>query len=301
MPLERDPNSHKRQNGVVAVVGGSNHMHGAPIFSALAAEATGVDLIYPCVPECHKEVTKAASNNFIVTPFRGDDLSTSDVSAIEEILKECDAAVIGPGLATYDTTQKALESLLQEATIPLVLDASALQPWTLDALEGALRATPVTGHAGQDKKKIRGEERVTVLTPHIRELGRMQGQVLEKKTLEERGDLICTIAKARNVTLLLKGPTDLIGGPEGTCQRVAGGNAGLTVGGTGDALAGLIAGLIAQKISSVNACVMAATIMKRAATVLFHEKGYAFTTMDVIGQIPHLLHTYEATFHAQQP
>ena len=105
-------------------------MHGAPILSALAAEATGVDLVYPCVPDCHKEVTKAASNNFIVTSFRGDDLSKSDVSAIEEILSGCDSAVMGPGLATDESAQDALQSLVRSATIPLVLDASALQSWS---------------------------------------------------------------------------------------------------------------------------------------------------------------------------
>lgn len=290
--LERDPNSHKGQNGIVAVIGGSIHMHGAPIFSALAAEASGVDLVFPCVPACHSEVTKAASNNFIVTPFRGDDLSKSDVSAIEEIMSTCDAAVIGPGLATYDTTQHAIESLIRDAAIPLVLDATALQSWTLDALAPSSGKASHTGRTGPLVSKERGE-RTVVVTPHIGELSRMQGQVLEKTNFDQRQDLVCTIAKARSITLLLKGPTDLIGGPDGSCAKVEGGNAGLTVGGTGDALAGLIAGLIAQHVSPVSACVMATTIMKRAATVLFHEKGYAFRTTNVIEQIPHLVHTYE--------
>ena len=270
--MQRDPKSHKGQNGIIAIVGGCKHMHGAPIFSALAAEASGVDLLYPFVPDCHQEVTKAASNNFIVTPFRGNDLSTSDVSAIEDILKRCDAVVIGPGLEEYDTTQEAAKKLISESTVPMVIDAGALQSWTFDILKG----------------------KTAVVTPHIMELSRMQGQVLETKSLEERQDIVCTIAKARKITVLLKGPIDLIGGAEGTCSQVKGGNAGLSVGGTGDALAGLIAGLLAQKILPMEACVMATTIMKRAATVLFQEKGYAFTTMDIIRQIPHLLQTYES-------
>jgi NAD(P)H-hydrate epimerase len=291
--MKRNSQSHKGQNGVVAVIGGSLHMHGAPIFSALAAEATGVDLVYPCVPDCHKEVTKAASNNFIVTPFRGDDLSKSDVSAIEEILSGCDSAVMGPGLATDDSAQDALQSLVRSATIPLVLDASALQSWTFEAVSETARSGKVTGRAGVQQEKIKDSKREVVLTPHLGELSRMQGQILTKKTVDELQDLICTISGARKVTLVLKGEMDLIGGPDGTCQRIKGGNAGLTVGGTGDTLAGLIAGLMAQKVPPFEAAVIAATIVKRAATVLFHEKGYAFTAMDVIGQISHLLHTYE--------
>jgi hydroxyethylthiazole kinase-like uncharacterized protein yjeF len=269
--MDRSPSSHKGQNGIVAVIGGSRTMHGAPIFTALAAEAAGVDLLHPCVPECHTEVTKASSYNFIVTPFRGNHLDPSDISALEEILKECTAAVIGPGLATFDTAQDAVRELISKATIPLVVDAGALQPWTFDALQG----------------------KTAVVTPHRGELGRMQGRVLEKKSHDELQDLICTIAKARKITVLLKGEIDLIGGSDGVCQRVSGGNAGLTKGGTGDVLAGLIAGLISQRVEPFEACVMASTLIKRAATVLFHEKGYAFTTMDVIGEIPHLLHTYE--------
>ena len=246
-------------------------MHGAPIFAALAAEASGVDLVYPCVPECHAEVTKAASPNFIVTAFRGNHMDPSDVSALEDVINECSTAVIGPGLATFDDAQKAMQELVSEAQIPLVIDAGALQPWTFELLA----------------------DKTAVVTPHIGELSRMQGQVLEKKSLDDRQDVICTIAKARSITILLKGTLDLIGGPEGTCQRIEGGNAGLTVGGTGDALAGLIAGLIAQGTKPMEACIMASTIIKRAATVLYPEKGYAFTTRDVIKQIPHLLHTYD--------
>ena len=126
---------HFSQNGVVAVVGGSRTMHGAPIFSALAAEASGVDLIYPCVPECHAEVTKNASLNFFVTPYRGNHLGPDDVSAIEDVLTHSDATVIGPGLATFDEAQQAMKELMQGTDRPLVVDAGALHPWTFEALQ----------------------------------------------------------------------------------------------------------------------------------------------------------------------
>ena len=93
------------------------------------------------------------------------------------------------------------------------------------------------------------------------------------------------------MTILLKGPIDRIASSDGTMREIRGGNAGLTVGGTGDALAGLIAGLMAQRLPPTDACILASTIIKRAGTVLFHEKGHAYTTRDVIMQIPHLLQT----------
>ncbi len=267
--MKREPHTHKGQNGIVTVVGGSRTMHGAPTFSALAAEASGVDLIHPCIPECHESVIRSFSLNFIAHTFRGDDLSKADVSGIEEILAISSAAVIGPGLATYETTQKAAQTLISEATVPMVIDGTALQPWTFDAIKG----------------------KTAIFTPHIGELSRMQGQVLEKKSHAELKDLACTIAAARGVTIVLKGAVDIIASAK-SCTEVKGGNAGLTKGGTGDALAGLIAGLIAQGIDPADACIMASTIIKRAATVLYPEKGYGFTTLEVIREIPHLLHTY---------
>jgi len=259
--MQRNPHSHKGQNGIVTVIGGSRAMHGAPVFAALAAEATGVDLIHPCVPACHEIVTRTFSPNCIVHTFSGDELDKSDVPAINEVLKISCAAVIGPGLSESEATQKAAETLIKDATIPLVVDASALQPWTIDALKG----------------------KPAVLTPHAGELKRMGVQ----------SDDVGKIAKEHGLTFVLKGETDHVTGADGKTQEIKGGNAGLTKGGTGDALAGLIAGLIALRIEPFEAGVMATTIIKRAAKVLEHEKGYAFTTMDVIGEIPHLLHTYE--------
>jgi NAD(P)H-hydrate epimerase len=276
--MDRSPTSHKGQNGVVAVVGGSLTMHGAPTFAALAAEAAGVDLIHPCIPERHETVIRSFSPNFICHTFRNDDLGKSDVSAVEEVLKLCCSAVIGPGLASFESAQKAMKQIITNATIPLVVDGAALQPWTFDALN------PSTGSGGAGKP--------AVLTPHAGELARMQGVVLKNKSHEELKDLICTIAKERGLVILLKGAVDIIAGPKG-CSEVSGGNAGLTKGGTGDVLAGLIAGLIALRVDPEKACVMATTIVKRAAEELAKEKGFAFTTLDVIQQIPQLLHTYE--------
>ena len=96
-------------------------------------------------------------------------------------------------------------------------------------------------------------------------------------------------AATSGVVIHLKSPIDRIAEPGKSVKEVAGGNAGLTVGGTGDALAGLIGGLIAQGMKPADACVTASTVIKRAGTILFHEKGFAYTTREVIGQIPHVL------------
>lgn len=255
--MQRTPNSHKGENGIVMIIGGSTSIHGAPLFSALAAEASGVDLIYVSLPEVHAEVAKQASLNFLVHPFPGNDLSEDYVEALGEMLATMDCVVIGPGLARDKKALTHLKALIETCTCPMVLDASALQPWTLKSTQG---------------KKA-------VLTPHLGELERME------LAMED----IATEASAHGQVIHVKGSVDAIALPDGQVEEVAGGNAGLTVGGTGDALAGLIAGLIAQKMPREDACILASKIIKKAGDELFLMQGNSYTTRQVIFQIPGLL------------
>lgn len=258
----RNPESHKGENGKVAVIGGSRHIHGAPVFSALAAEACGVDLVFGAVPKCNAEIAKMASLNFQVYPFHGDELTKDDVGVILQLLAIMDCAVIGPGLSRRPETLNAMEQIIAGCPCPLVLDATALQPNTLSLVAG----------------------RNAVVTPHLGELERMEIQ---------EGD-IGSHAQRAGCTILLKGHVDHIAGPDGAVHSIEGGNAGLTVGGTGDSLAGLVAGFIAQKMDPVEASMKASHTIKAAGDRLFAERGFTYTTRDVIGQIPFVLREIEA-------
>lgn len=255
--MKRDPHSHKGENGKVAIIGGSAAMHGAPLFSALAAEATGADVIYVCVPRCHEEIAKHQSLNFQVHPFTGDELSRRDLPMILELLATMDSAVVGPGLSHSTATLRAIREIIAAAPCPLVIDASALQPWTMELVVG----------------------RGCVVTPHEGELERMG----------IRPGVIARVAKEFQITILVKGPTDRIAHPNGTIEEVMGGNPGLTVGGTGDALAGLTAGLLAQHASAADACRIASTTLKAAGDELAETHGYAYGTRRVIERIPMIL------------
>ncbi|MBM3227313.1 NAD(P)H-hydrate dehydratase [Candidatus Peribacteria bacterium] len=254
----RDPLSHKGDNGTVAVVGGSHFMHGAPIFAALAAEGSGADLVHVCIPSAHAEVTRMQSLNFQVHPFQGPDLSRGDRSGIVELLATMDCAVLGPGIGRDTQALRTLQDIIEETPCPIVLDASALQPWTLSAIAG----------------------KTAVLTPHLGELERMGIP----------SDGIADYAKKHRVHILAKGAVDRVVAPDGTVTEIAGGNAGLTVGGTGDALAGLVAGLLSQGFSPRDACRRASTVIKRSGALLYPKFGYAYGTRRVIEQIPMVLH-----------
>ncbi len=204
------------------------------------------------------------SLNFQVHPFRGDELAAQDVAPLLEMLATVDCAVIGPGLRRGSSrtapTPDALvliRELIESAPCPLVLDASALQSWTLDAAKG----------------------KITVVTPHLGELERM-GIPLKN---------IGAAAKKSGIIIHVKAKVDQTAGADGKIQKISGGNAGLTVGGTGDALAGLICGLMAQGMKPADACATASTVIKRAGTMLFPEFGDAYGTKRVIETIPHVL------------
>src|SRR3989338_638876 len=247
--LQRDPKSHKGQNGRVAIIGGSHRFHGAPIFSALAAEASGVDLIFPVVHRCNEAVTLGASLNFIVHTFEGNSLTEGDAERVLSLLEHVDSCVIG-------------------VHCPLILDAAALH---LSVLGG------------------RTKEQTVILTPHKGELARLVRKDLSSLARNEMTALAELVADEHHAVVLLKGHEDFIVDVSGRTKTVKGGNAGLTKGGTGDPLAGLIAGLIAQKMDPFDACVLGTTIIKKAGEKIYKTKGYAYTTREIICLIPEIL------------
>ena len=225
--------------------------------SALAAEATGVDLIHVVIPDWHENVAKDASLNFQVHPFDGDSIEQGHTGAILALLATMDCAVIGPGIAKTAESIEAITTLVAASVCPLVLDATAIQPDVLALAKG----------------------KDLIFTPHEGELERLSIDPSE----------ISDAAKKHNCCIHLKGMVDRIACDDGSLEEVEGGNAGLTVGGTGDVLAGLIGGFVAQGMDKRTACVTSSRLVKRAGSILQHEKGYAYTAADVIGQIPSLL------------
>lgn len=256
--MQRNSNSHKGDNGKVAIVGGSRYIHGAPVFNALAAEASGIDTLSICLPRCHEEVAKSYVLNAFVHPFQDDSITDADIEPILELIAPLDCVVLGCGIARTGERVPALEEIIASCTTPMVLDATALQKNTLDL--------------------VRGKQ--AILTPHLGELERMD---IEENDLQD-------IANEYQAVIVLKGEVDKIFSSHST-EEVPGGNAGLTTGGTGDVLSGLIAGLIAQGMAPTDAAKDACTIVKRAGEKLSKEKQFAYTALDVTQEIPaQLLH-----------
>ncbi|MDD3066597.1 MAG: NAD(P)H-hydrate dehydratase [Candidatus Gracilibacteria bacterium] len=252
---KRGKNSHKGKNGEVVIVGGSRNYVGAASFAAGGAIAAGCDLVYLFTPEVNFAVARKFSPNVLVRSFAGDKekLTKPAVKAIVEFAKKRNATlVVGCGL---DFEEAALFELLRINKQPIVLDAAAL-----------VKNLPLPFKNSH-----------TILTPHAREFARIAGKLSPEKFAME--------AKA---TLLIKKPVDIIVSKRGEIRYNRSGNPILTVGGSGDTLAGLVGGLVARGMDEVNACGIGSFLLGKAGEILA-EKMESVTPQLLAKEIPKLI------------
>ncbi len=268
---ERKTSSRKGDNGKVLVVGGSYIYHGAPILSSLAALRTGADLVYTAVPKINSQATRAISPNLIVIPLADSKLTRGAVNKLlGQIPSDLDSATIGMGLAIQDVEAlKILVRSLLDRDVRLSLDASALVSSILPFL--ANQNVVVTPHAGEFKKLF-GE------TPSI--------------SKKERIVTVAKFAKKYSLSILLKGSTDIISDGNTTFLNVKKTPA-MTVGGTGDVLSGIVAGLLARNRNSLGAAAAAAYINGQAGKIVQKKLGLHMTATDLLDVIPNAFKPFD--------
>lgn len=256
--------SRKGDNGKVMVLGGSYIYHGAPILSSIAALRCGTDLVYTCVPKINAQATRAISPNLIVMPLVDAKLTRGAVHKLLGIIpKDLDSATIGMGLAIQDIEAlKLLVNSLLDRGVRLSLDASAL----------------VSDILGVIKNKN------VVVTPHAGEFKRLFGQ-LPSDNKKERISLVEKHAKENSVTILLKGPTDIISDGCKTFLNVKNTPA-MTVGGTGDVLSGLVAGMLSKNKNPIEAATSAVFINGKAGVLAQRKYGLHMVATDLLEFIP---------------
>ena len=260
----RKSNSRKGDNGIVLVIGGSYIYHGAPVLSSLAALRCGTDLVYTCVPKINVTPTRAISPNLIVIPLVDQKLTLGAVKKLVGALpRNLHSATIGMGLAIQEKNSllHLVRSLL-DRDVRLSLDASALIPEVL----------PILAHKN------------VVVTPHAGEFKRLFGDIPSDSNIE-RIKLVEENALKYGITVLLKGPTDIISDGKITylCEK---NTPAMTVGGTGDVLSGLVAGLLSTNRNSLESAAAASYICGLAGKEVQEKLGLHMTSMDLIDSIP---------------
>lgn len=257
--LKRPALSHKGDAGRILVIGGGPYS-GAPALSALSALRAGADIVTVAAPENVSDTIASFSPDLIVKKLPGDILVEDDVPIISRLIEKHDVVVMGMGLGDAAETLFAIEKI-----VPLckkaVIDANALSPQLMPLLNKNMILTP---HAGEMKR--------------LSDIDVPAGQ-------KERIEFIKNFAQKNEVTVLLKGAVDLISDwLEVRASRT--GNAGMTVGGTGDVLAGLTGALFARCRSPLEAAACGAFINGAAGDLAFKEFGYGLLATDVIDYIP---------------
>jgi len=264
--------SHKGDNGSVLVIGGGPFV-GAPALTGMASLRTGADLVFIATPTRSWETIAHFSPNLIVRDLHTDVLTPGGVPAIREMLARCSAVVVGPGLGTAKETEEAvikIIKLLKEEDKPLVIDADAIRP------------------AGENPGLLRGSK--IVITPHEAEFYKLTGVALSDEP-DERVNKVKQWAHNLGVTILLKSSVDIICDGENTKLNTIH-NPGMTVGGTGDVLSGVIGALLSKGVTPFNAARMGAFVNGEAGNRAFEKKSYGMLATDMIDEIPYVLNKY---------
>lgn len=266
----RRPDSHKGENGRVLVVGGSSRYVGAPALAALSALRSGVDLATVASPRETAKLINTFSPDLITLKLPCEDLVPEVLPHLLPELERCEALVVGPGLGGLEETREAVLSLVKEVeerypSLPILLDADALK---------AVR--------GRGLGKTRA-----VLTPHAGEFKAVTGREVPGEP-EGRAKVVSGDARRLECVILLKGRIDVISSPRGEVLLNRTGNPGMTVGGTGDVLSGVVGGLMAQGLGPFEAAWAGAYVNGLAGDLCLREKGYCFTSSDLIDKLPYV-------------
>ena len=221
--------SHKGHFGHVALVSGSRGKSGAAVLSGSAALRTGSGLVTLCVPEAIQDVVASFQAELMTEGLPSTPQGTIASQASDrllELLQDKDAAGIGPGLGREKETVDLVHTVVNKATLPLLLDADAL-----NAFEG--KTNRLRNDNGQP----------LVLTPHPGEFSRLMGRPIQE-ILSKKIELARQFAQERDVWLVLKSFRTLIAEPTGQVFVCPLGNPGMATAGMGDVLTGAITSLL---------------------------------------------------------
>ncbi|PIU59123.1 NAD(P)H-hydrate dehydratase, partial [Candidatus Bathyarchaeota archaeon CG07_land_8_20_14_0_80_47_9] len=179
-----------------------------------------------------------------------------------------DAVAMGPGLGLHAETKKAVKAVIEAvetAGKPLLLDADGLKAFA----------------AFKRKLKV-----PVVLTPHAGEYAILAGKLPED--LKGKVSEVQKTAAKLDAVILLKGAVDIVADGKRFKLNFTG-NPGMTVGGTGDVLSGIVGAFLAQKVNPFEAAVAGAFVNGAAGDFVFEEKGYHMVASDLIDWIPRVL------------
>jgi len=266
----RKPDAYKGSCGTVLVLAGSAGMTGAARLASLSALRSGAGLAYLGIPESLSDVMESKLTEAIIKPLpetRTRTLSLQALDRIKALMAKADSLVMGPGLSTHPETLELVQAVVKNLNIPAVLDADAL--------------TALSGNV-----QLLKTQAPLVLTPHYGEMARLTGRsIAEIKAdpMRAAGEFAVEYSK----TIVLKGAPTVIAGPSGYLWINTTGNSGMATAGSGDVLAGLIAGLMAQGLPPENAAKLGVYLHGLAGDLARENKTeHCLLAGDILDELP---------------
>ncbi|MBN1550346.1 NAD(P)H-hydrate dehydratase [bacterium] len=253
----RPPNSHKGMYGHLLIVAGSPGKTGAAALAAEAALRAGTGLVTVAIPESLNSILEVKLTEAMTLPVKGIDgniFGMESFDVIVESAKSKTALLIGPGIGLHSETQKFMRTLLKTVRIPIIIDADGL-----------------TLMAEQEPPWSDGEQSI-ILTPHPGEMSRLTG-INIPQMLSDQISVLKQFTQRIPSHVILKTARTIIMNQDGSWLLNITGNPGLASGGTGDVLAGLVSGFVAQKFAVEEAVAAAVFLHGLAADIAIKDIG----------------------------
>jgi len=250
-------NTHKGDFGKVAVIAGSPGFTGAGIMASNAALEMGSGLITLLHPKSLSQIFESSLIEVMTKGIAETKDRTISLNALDEVnsfIENCDAVAIGPGISRNKETAEFVRKFLINNSKPTVIDADAIN---------AFENYPT------ELKKL--SSKPYIFTPHIKEFSRLSGLPINEIKKDEL-NFATEFAKKYNLILLLKGSTSIITNGDKITFNITG-NPGLSTGGSGDVLTGIILALLGRGFSPYDAARVGAYIHGRTADIIADEIG----------------------------
>ena len=245
-------------------------MAGAAILSARAAYTCGAGLVSVYTDECNRIILQQSLPEAVLKTYDEDE----DFSGISRIMEGQTAVVLGPGLGTGETSVRLVKAVLKGLSVPAVIDADALNIISSDE---------------ELKSSLSELSSPAIITPHMKELSRLTGYNIQY--LQDHADKICRdFSHENSVICIAKNARTIITGDFEEVYVNISGNEGMSTGGSGDVLTGVIAALLGQGMKAYDAAVLGVYIHGRAGDDAAERLGTrSMLAMDIVKSLPEVL------------
>lgn len=263
---KRKKNSHKGSYGKVLMIAGSKGMSGAAYLSAKAAYAVGAGLVQIYTHEENRVILQQLLPEAIITTY-----DTFDSEQLEKLIQWADLIGIGCGLGKSDTAERVMQYTLKRALVPCVVDADGINILS------------------KHMEWIEETNALIVLTPHMKEMSRML-QCSVRELIEQRMEKLHAFVERYKVVCVLKDARTLVAKEHRNTYLNLSGNAAMAKAGSGDVLAGVIVGILAQQCEPYTSACLGVFLHGLAGDMARDKKGaYSVLASDLVAEISSVL------------